>query len=368
MKSESLAVVAADTIERRELVVVENRQNDKFDINIGRFFFGDGEYINLELIRSKNIVSGEYMPSRVFDMLGNTLWSFREEKENEFKGRGRLVFFKKIGEIVIYLENLKGITKIIPLMSLVSLKNIKLGDTLVNMGGRTIEELAELKKGLAKELGKKFILTKEESDALEEAWLIRKANRKAEQEEEILRKQEEYRKKKEEKRQKIEAILKRAPITVYTAEGQILGGIPVAGSEWQILPGYTKVILVKSFDEETCLPGEPIEAFIVKKIGYQREKTFVKNLVFSKKPKVEKVVPKALNKLIFKIGAKFVNILHFSQEDVRLLKEQGINKEIMIAVGNPDANGKYCVVSLNEEGGETVVGAFAPVDLREYLK
>lgn len=368
MGSESLAVVTSDNAEKRELVVVENRQNDKFDIKIGRFFFGDGEYINLELIRSKNIVSGEFMPSGVFDMLGNNLWSFREEKEDGFRGRGCLVFFKKIGEFVIYLENLNGITKIIPLMSLTSLKNVKLGDTFVNLGGRTIEELAELKKGLAKELGKKFILTKEERDALDEAWLIKKANKKAEYEEEERRRQEEYRKRREERRQKKEAILKRSPITVYTAEGQILGGIPVVGSEWQILPGYTKVILVKSFDEESGLPGEPIEAFIVKKNDYQREKTFVKNLVFSKKPKIEKVVPKALDKLIFKIGAKFVKILHFSQEDAKLLKERGVDKETMIAVGNIDANGKYCLVSLNEEGDETVVGAFAPVDLREYLK
>ncbi len=308
------------------------------------------------------------MPSRVFDMLGNNLWSFKDEKENKFEGRGRLVYFKKIEEPVIYLENREGITKIIPLMSLVNPKSVKLGDTFVNLGGRTIEELAELKKGLAKELDKKALLTQEEKDALEEAWLIRKANRKAEKEEAERIKQEEYQKKREERLRKKESILKRSPITVYASNGEILGGIPVVGSEWQILPGHTKVVLVKSFDEETGLPGEPIEAFIVKKNDYQREKTRVKNLVFSKRPVVEKIVPKALNKLFFKIGAKFVKILHFSQEDAKLLKEQGIDSETMIAVGNPDANGKYCVVLLNEEGSEKVVGAFAPVDLKEYLK
>lgn len=362
------AVVTGSAVVDRELIVVENRQGGKFDVKIGRFFFEEEKYINIELICSNVIVGGEYMPSRVFDMLGNNLWSFKDEKENGFEGRGRLVLFKKISDLVIYLENREGITKVIPLMSLARFKPIKLGDELLNLGGRTLEEMAELKKGLAKELGRKAIFTKEEDEALEEVWLIRKANRRAEREEEEARRAEEHQRRKEERRKKTEAILKRSPITVYTAEGQILGGIPVVGSEWQLLPGHIKVVLVESFDEETGLPGKPMEAFIVKKIDYQREKTYVKNLVFSKKPVSEKVIPVALDKLFFRIGGKFVKILHFSSEDAKLLREQGVDSETMIAVGVPDANGKYCIVLLNENKEEKAVGAFAPVNLKEYLK
>ena len=351
-----------------ELVEVENRQSGRFNVKIGRVYFDGDNYINIELICSNDFIGQEHMPSRVFDMLGKNLWSFKDEKESGFDGRGRLVFFKKISELIIYLETREGITKIIPLMSLAKLSPVELNDSFLNLSGRTIAELAELKKGLARELGKKVILTQEEKDALEEAWLIRKANRKAEQDEEDRRRQEEYLKRKEEKQKKVKAILARSPITACTASGQILGGIPVVDTEWTILPGYTKVILVKNFYEETGLPGEPIEAFIVKKIGYEREKSHVKSLVYSQRPKIGKEVPKAAGSFIFKIENKYEKVFYFTTENARILKEQGVSKETKIAIGNPDANGKYCVVLLNEEGEEKVVGAFEPVNLKEYLR
>lgn len=41
----------------RELVVVENRQSGNFDVKIGRFFFEEDKYINVELICANNIGS-----------------------------------------------------------------------------------------------------------------------------------------------------------------------------------------------------------------------------------------------------------------------------------------------------------------------
>lgn len=307
--------------------------------------------VTLEMLRSKKVPDGDFLPANAADSQGKRLWSFKDEN---FDGFGKLVEFK--GEYFIYLEDRQRVIhRIILVSDLPKIQRIAIGDQFITIGGRDAHELYLLKVEIAKFLHATFVATKDEQDLLS----VMAALHKVELEKERIRKQEELQAKEQAKLQRIAEILARVKITAHTDDGKKRFGSPVVGSEWEMLPNDTAVVVVNDLEEKI-----PTEAFFVKRNAGGRVskgspvKVSAQAVVVPKDIAAPRIEGSGIIRVL--IDGRLTSVVNFSKKNFDLLRKTGLNSGTMVSVGEPNTAGKYTVVQL--KGSECLtVGEFAAI-------
>ena len=302
-----------------------------------------------ETLRSKKAPNGDFLPASATDLHGKKLWNFKDEN---FTGIGKFVEYH--GEYFICLEDRQRvICKVILVSDLPKIQKVKLDSQEICIGGTPELELYRLKVEIGKLLKREVYLSENEKSMVAKANEIRLAKIK----EDRLRKQEELAAKERARLQRITEILGRETITAYTSENRKRFGLPVVGDEWMSLSDDTPVVLVDNLENKN-----PSEAFFVKKnAGGRVYKGSPVNVFATKRTTVKKeeAAITATGILDLIINGEYAQVLCFSRENLNLLRKSGVNSGTMVAVGEPNAAGKYQVVQL--KGNECLtVGEFAP--------
>lgn len=313
----------------------------------------EGKEITIDFLRSlKAPKNGIFLPANVREG-EKFLWSFDSEKKTGFWGLAML----HEGEEGLFILLLKDeqLFKVIPIVDLLHSTFIKVGDTIKRIGGRDEFALLDLKIALSKELKIEMIFTPEDKKLL--------AARRKDIDEV---KEDERQKKLAEKVARLKKIMSRPTITVYDSAGKQLYGTPVVGDEWKMLEARTPIVLVESYVNGRA--GNPLEAFFVKKAaGKAPEKLGTKIELSWKKPvtsTANHVVTEAVEvRLHMKGHGGERTLLHLTKEALATLAATGVNGGIMVAVGNPTADGRLAVVRLVEAGKVEHVGHYRPVEV-----
>lgn len=327
-----------------------------FTINFGKSRkFRDGE--------------GDFLPAKVFKAGEKVpVWDFSDEKKAPGVTMAHFFLFgDSVGEIEYVIgvigrtegEKRLGIMKVIPLADLGKIAIKRPDGSIIRVGGLSEEEALNLKVEVAKQMSWHCHPTLIEREILR----VRKiedgeANRAAH--EATVREQEARAKAKEERRLQLESlrleIMARKSVTVYTDDGRPRYGRPVTAEEWPVLKHDTKVVLFGKIEEGVPV-GDPLESFTVRKDKNARKqggfaKDWLCDKVFWQKPTASDsaLLDRDGKDLWFMIDGRRERQPVFSRATIKQLHEQGVNGGTQFVVNEPDAEGRYPVISLSKKG------------------
>lgn len=168
-------------------------------------------------------------------------------------------------------------------------------------------------------------------------------------------------------------IMSRPVITVYTANGFNLFGVPVTEGEWKFLPTGTKAILVESYDSKTGTIAGPLEAFVVKKTagGTCLKENKVNAQLQLEKPKPKVVEALKPERLAWQVRMPAIVNLGELSNSISVVvpyfpKSKGFFTEIaaslseeekFVALGQPDDKGQVLIFK-KEKGKLIQIGSF----------
>lgn len=311
----------------------------------------EGKEITVEFLRSLKTPDGSFLPASIRQG-EKFLWDFNSEKKNGFWGLAML--HKGKDELFILLLSNDQLAKVVPIADLLHSVFVKVGDVIKRIGGRDEFALLDLKIALSKELKVEMLLSPEDKKLL--------ASRRKDNDE--IREDEKNRRAAE-KTARTQRITNRQSITVFDPAGKQLYGTPVVGSEWMMLEARAPVVLVDSYEDGKA--GNPLEAFFVKKVkGKAPEKIGLKTDLSYKKPAGSNsgdiVVEAGEVRLYMKGHGGERTLPYLSSEALAALITSGVNGGTMVAVGDPDADGRLAVVKLVESGKVEPVGHYKPIE------
>jgi len=304
------------------------------------------EVFTVDLIKSKKLPKdkGDFVPGRIFDESGALIWKFQDEK---FPGLCKIIPYAD--EYFLCFIGSKGLEYIIPVNRLKKIRRVRTPYGKSITGAGSLSSLLRAKIGIAGKLGISYRASNTEKQ-LSEIWRKEAKQRREKEEAEIRRKKEEARKARE---KRVREILSRPRIVGWTSAGQRRCGVPATEDEWRSLPKGTLVILVTSYNEGGA---EGIrEAFIIhKSMGGRCEKKNLTELSATEpiaQSQHNDADIEASEELLFEIDGEVVAVPHFPNNGVRVLRENGFDSEILVAVGKPDEKGR---LTLTKVGGETI--------------
>lgn len=157
--------------------------------------------------------------------------------------------------------------------------------------------------------------------------------------------------------ERIQRMLSRGVMHVFTTDGRTRRGIPVTKDEWPSVTPGTYVVLVDSFDEAAKTPGNPIESFQVKKErGKHPEKAFALP-VTAEKPKTEAPTsPTAMRKelVVEKDGDAFAALVFPDMDAIREARANGLNGGTPVTTGQVLPDNKVMVYAVHHDVIETL--------------
>lgn len=312
-----------------------------------------GTELSVQFGRSKKLPDGvgDFLPAKVKNG-DQVVWDFNEEKSQLKDARGHMfVYADPSGatEHIIGIEGKfpednngrAGICVVIPLVDLVKGTPVKMSDQIIRIGGRTPEELMELKVDLCRQFSKKWVYSSSER-------LIFQMRR----EDEEAKKQAEKEARRQEREAKVKLILGREKITVFNAKGQKLFGHPVVDGEWQCLPNKTPVVVFSEIAADGEIVGEPIETFFVakgkargKKKSSGLEKGNHQTEVSWEDPARVSIEAEAI---ILIINDRREPYPMFSKEAAQILCDKGVNSGTVAVVNDPNDDGHYPLISFKK--------------------
>lgn len=309
-----------------------------------------GEVV-LEMIRSKKVSNGEFLPANA-KFQEKEVWNFSREKEAGFDGIGRL--FKLEGEYFIILQDRKKrICKVISVNDLPKLQPISVGGKTIMIGGKSDMELYKLKLNIAEKLNLQVFVTSDEEMLNAEMVKFHQSQMELER----VQREELRRAKEAAKTERVNSIMSREKIFAFSEDGKKCLGIPVVGNEWEMLPSDTPVILVDSLESRN-----PVEAFFVKKKTSGRLFKGSPKKVSAHKSSPETADPVIEAEGIIRVikDGQLLQMPNFTTENFQRLRKTGLNSGTLVAVGQPDEEGRYTVIAMKGSVCETV-GQFAIV-------
>ncbi len=312
----------------------------------------NGVDLSIQFGKSKRLAEdeGEFLPAKVLKAK-HVLWDFTEEKSYYKRGvRGHMFSYKnpQNGEIehVIGIygrfpeDHRIGICTVVPLLDLVKGTPVKMGDQIIRVGGRTLEELMRLKINLCKQIGKSWVLSQEEQAMIR---MKREDDQRLHEEEKERRLQE--------REAKMRSILDRDKVTVFNLDGKKLYGYPVTSDEYPILPNKTPVVVFSGVTKKNGYPeGDPIETFFVSKgriAGKKKSSGFEK---FHHQTGVSWDDPTNVSieaaSIVLVVDGRREQHFMFTPSTLEALRQTGVNSGTIVAVEEPDESGCYPLISL----------------------
>lgn len=278
---------------------------------------GGGHTFLCEMIRRKGLAfEGDFLVASVRDKLGRPLWKFSDEKYN---GVG-LLAMSEYGVVVALVEKGRAgkVERVIPLR--------KLADSHHRLD---VARSLTMKRTAADFLLRDYVRTGAE------AHMVLLLNTRRTEEE---RAAEEAAKAAREKLriERVAAIMARAVLVVYTADGRTRKGVPATEQEWPMLDSGTHVVLVSAYGPEGA--GEVSHAFVVKKGDGRppyKEHRVAASLRNPLAKRVEET-PKSTRSILVEREGEFLEVaLYRSMDAIRAARAAGLNSGALVAV-EPD--------------------------------
>lgn len=310
----------------------------------------DGRVLEIEALRSKKVPHGDFLPASVHvkGQKENT-WSFQELKAIGFTGLAKLFRLEPKGHSHIDMIGLMDRNgKLMSVVPLSILGNSQLVNTeeygIIYLGVQfQHHELIRLKSQLARQEEVDCQLTSAEQALLKNVSDLEGAEVKAEKSRREVARLE-----------RRKAILSRAQITVYTATGEKVRGLPVMNDEWEVLGNGQPAILLESYRQDTGWAGKPIEVFrVYKTAGGHVFKREVKTGLSLEPPKHQAI---SMAFKLFRLNGELATVPVVTGQQLEEMRQK-MNSGTRVAVPE-GADGKTFQVYSLEKGKSRPIGIF----------
>lgn len=305
--------------------------------------------LTIEALRGLGNPTATYRPSKVTDKNGRVLWKF---DKNRYPDTYAEFFDIEEGDddLIVYLNN-RFVFEVIPIKDLPQWRPvIDVVGRETHEGGRSAQALVELKLLIAESEQLEAALTPVEQRIAQIIRQRQAAARAAAEAEARQQAQAEEDRKRREYEARINAILARPMIAVYTAEGQRLTGIPVIGDEWHILPRHKWVVTVESYDPETKTAQNPTEHFQVQKSAGGRLEKGCPRLVTQGNPMERRPMATKRGEVIVEIDNQITPLSLYSRTDIDTLHRDGLNGASRLGVFPMNSDGTVTIVEVVKKG------------------
>lgn len=304
------------------------------------------------LFKTDKFQTANWRPCKVTKN-GSALWNWDKGQTAPVGYWGELT--EMDGGFFIVIRNKTTLHEVISVNELSSRQPIMVAGKKVFIGGTSTESKTKMKQSIGVLLDidprytseeRKVLATTDEkqraisAEKVKEQKAIREAAEKIKQAE--LAKRE----------AKFRTIMARTKIEAFGADGTKYWGVPVIGDEWICLKDGTFVILTKEDDT-------PIEAFMVWKHGAGNPKKSKSHEVFAKKPEETIEALRLIPRLSMKGETREDIPVFASVDNVRALREMGLNSGTWVAVPSSE-NEKHLVVHAVYHDRIDTVGVVKP--------
>lgn len=315
--------------------------------------------LKVETLKSKNAPEGaEFLPSKVVNAKGETLWKF---DKNRYLGAYAWLREVDDDDLIIAYATRSAVYEVIPVKDLPSMRLVKDDSGRMSYeGGRNSQAIVELKLIIAEDLGLEPIFSTSEA-LIAKLLRRRKAEARAEAEAEQKAQAQAAREARVREQQlRITRILERKPLIGFTADGQRLTGIPVVGDEYQSLPHGKWVMLVESYDESTGKAGDIIEHFVVSKTGSGRVSKAQVRVVTATNPKQVQVTATKRGEQVVEIDNVFHTVSLYDQAGISALHAAGLNSATKVGLWPTNKDGTITIFEVVKKGPREI-GRYKPL-------
>ena len=323
-------------------------ERDSHTCQVGTYSAYD---LTIEGLRRLNAgTDEEYRPAKVKSKTGQILWHFDKTR---FPG-AHATFFgleDEDDDCIVYLNH-RFVYEVVPLKDLPQWRSVRdASGRETHEGGRPVAALVELKLFIADAMNLEPFLSKVEgivARAIRQRWAQAAAEARAKR---VVETQEVDDQRMRERQARIAAIMTRPPITVYTAEGRRLTGIPVVGDEYRMVLRDRWVVSVESYDNEARQAGQPTEHFqVVKSDGGRINRAHVRAVTLNDSRKPVTVATRQ-GEAVIQIGSGDPDVIPlYGRQDISALHADGLNGGTRVGLYPVNPDGTIVVYEVTKKG------------------